>query len=373
MNKKRKRKLKRRQKKLKNRRGRKSKRKNKRRVRKKLRRKKKVKKFKRRKRLNKRKKINQRKKKSKNQRPKRKKIKRGIKSKWNKKVRRKRGHKNKNKRKRKRNKKKINRRKRQSKKKQKKNSTAITTTTTTTATTSPGGFWKRSWHSPVAERMAENKMANVDVKVTLLCGGTLISSKHVLTAAQCVYPTVMARSHWKPSSSKLKPEELRATLGASQLFDKKDTTVVEISKITVHPNFNAWTYEYDFAILTLSNLVTFSYKIQTICLPPTPMIHKGENAIVTGWGINKLDERYSSPSLMKTNVTILDDYDCRLVYGQNVGFLLPTSYMEEGIGKSKMCAWDKDKSWDTCRGDLGGPLAITENRRYNKNLYSQYS
>ena len=47
----------------------------------------------------------------------------------------------------------------------------------------------------------------------------------------------------------------------------KDKNHVGVSDIKIHPEFNAFNYDNDFAILTLEKPVSFNEKIQQVCLP----------------------------------------------------------------------------------------------------------
>lgn len=105
-----------------------------------------------------------------------------------------------------------------------------------------------------------------------ICSGALISSRHILTTAQCV--------------SDIQFEKLAILIGSNNLND--DLTLQNIYlplKIIIHSKYNSQTLTNDIAIIILTRKVFFSYKISPICLPPSPQISLifGKNIFVVGW------------------------------------------------------------------------------------------
>merc|ERR1711963_1112151 len=84
------------------------------------------------------------------------------------------------------------------------------------------------------------------------CGGTLISSTHVLTAAHCTDGAAAS--------------SIRVILGEHNIADS-DFNRVDVAEIINHPNYDSRTTDNDYAILRLSQAVTFTNEVSPACLP----------------------------------------------------------------------------------------------------------
>ena len=91
------------------------------------------------------------------------------------------------------------------------------------------------------------------VGVKYLCGGTLITTKHVITAAHCVkddLATVLLGEHViGDDDDKANPEEFK------------------VANVIKHEEYNSRSYDNDIAIIELEEEVTFKKGISPICLP----------------------------------------------------------------------------------------------------------
>ncbi|RAL06823.1 serine protease [Aspergillus homomorphus CBS 101889] len=162
------------------------------------------------------------------------------------------------------------------------------------------------------------------------CGGSIISRNHVVTAAHCV------------SSARASELNIRAN---SSLCDSGGT-VVNISSITIHPNYYAPRLDNDIAILTLAESLTYGPGIQPVGLPEpgSNLISNGREAVVSCWG-SISEGGASSPKLRAVNVSVVSMEECRADY-RGLGH----------ITDSMFCAGAIDSGKSACNGDSGGPV-----------------
>uniref|UniRef100_A0A182TUE7 trypsin n=1 Tax=Anopheles melas TaxID=34690 RepID=A0A182TUE7_9DIPT len=160
------------------------------------------------------------------------------------------------------------------------------------------------------------------------CGGSILSSKWILTAAHCINDNA--------------PSKPTVRVGSSE--HASGGTVVRVARIVPHPMHGSKN-NYDIALLELKNELTFSEKVQPISLPEQDEpIEEGTMGIVSGWGLT-LSEADSNDVLRATNVPTVNQQECNKAY-QSYG----------GITDQMFCAGYKQGGQDTCRQDSGGPF-----------------
>ena len=160
-------------------------------------------------------------------------------------------------------------------------------------------------------------------KSNAFCGGALISSRIVLTAAHC---------------DLLPPSQFRVHVGEHDLTRSDGEQKMVISRWINHPDYNdVGNHDNDLAIIQLTSDVHFSDAVMPICLPSPSENFDDRIATVVGWGTTFFGgSRTTTPQ--KAKVETMTNSAC----------ISNSLYTKDNITDNMICARGPGK--DACEG-----------------------
>lgn len=157
----------------------------------------------------------------------------------------------------------------------------------------------------------------------IYCGASVISNKHVLTAAHCV--------------NNFEADELRVYFGGHNVSaDYSD--IRQVKEIFQHEYFDAVSYDNDLAVLELDKPIQFGPKVQPACLPASQFEdYSGELTLIAGWG-RVAEKDVVSKSLRAVIIPVWSEQQCA-----------KSGYGKKRLTGNMMCAGYPEGEKDACQ------------------------
>ncbi|XP_067121395.1 clotting factor B-like [Centruroides vittatus] len=176
------------------------------------------------------------------------------------------------------------------------------------------------------------------------CGGSVITSYYILSAAHC-FDFGLTTDYFVRVGSHIAGQGTRH----------------DLLNIYQHENYRRGEFYDDIAVLEVTEEINLNGRVAPICLP-SPRFYGdslvGRDVTVAGWGLTSF-AGFPSSILREVSVPVVPNSKCQNAYGRAI---LPT--ISRGITEKMICAGVDEGGKDSCQGDSGGPLVLEDGGKW---------
>jgi len=179
-----------------------------------------------------------------------------------------------------------------------------------------------------------------------LCGGTLLNTRVVLSAAHCTFNY----NQNNQIIGEIPTDAMTIYLGEHDTTIPDGEEQVGVIHYIVHPYYNDDNTDNDFAIIYLAREIQFTDTINQACLPQDNTAYDNTAVVAAGWGAEENDGMGTTRP-KHVDLTTMSNQVCNSkITGQ------PLFGWPWVITDNMLCATGMRKG--ICSGDSGGPLMV---------------